>query len=170
MVDERERPRRGAEASFASAPAPPGPRLRGAGASAGGSASFAARRRRRGALGRRSRRLAAAEPAAHEARFRPLSSSSFKPQNFLAALCAGGRCWHTTSSHDPEETRARLLYRDGMMLVLDKPAGIAVHAGPKGGQASRMISTPCASACRANPRLRKARPRHRGMSRARTAP
>ena len=33
----------------------------------------------------------------------------------------------------PEETRARLLYRDGMMLVLDKPAGIAVHAGPKGG-------------------------------------
>ena len=34
----------------------------------------------------------------------------------------------------PEETRARLLYRDGMMLVLDKPAGIAVHRGPKGGE------------------------------------
>jgi tRNA pseudouridine32 synthase / 23S rRNA pseudouridine746 synthase len=33
----------------------------------------------------------------------------------------------------PEETRARLLYRDGLMLVLDKPAGVAVHAGPKGG-------------------------------------
>ena len=33
----------------------------------------------------------------------------------------------------PEETIARLLYRDGMMLVLDKPAGVAVHAGPKGG-------------------------------------
>ena len=33
----------------------------------------------------------------------------------------------------PEETRARLLYRDGLMLVLDKPAGIAVHRGPKGG-------------------------------------
>jgi tRNA pseudouridine32 synthase / 23S rRNA pseudouridine746 synthase len=33
----------------------------------------------------------------------------------------------------PEETRARLLYRDGMMLVLNKPAGVAVHAGPKGG-------------------------------------
>jgi tRNA pseudouridine32 synthase / 23S rRNA pseudouridine746 synthase len=33
----------------------------------------------------------------------------------------------------PEETRERLLYRDGLMLVLDKPAGIAVHAGPKGG-------------------------------------
>ena len=24
----------------------------------------------------------------------------------------------------PEETRARLLYRDGLMLILDKPAGI----------------------------------------------
>jgi tRNA pseudouridine32 synthase / 23S rRNA pseudouridine746 synthase len=33
----------------------------------------------------------------------------------------------------PEETRARVLYRDGMMLVLNKPAGVAVHAGPKGG-------------------------------------
>ena len=28
----------------------------------------------------------------------------------------------------------RLLYRDGLMLVLDKPAGIAVHRGPKGGE------------------------------------
>ena len=28
---------------------------------------------------------------------------------------------------------SRLLYRDGLMLVLDKPAGIAVHRGPKGG-------------------------------------
>ena len=27
----------------------------------------------------------------------------------------------------------RLLYRDGLMLVLDKPAGIPVHRGPKGG-------------------------------------
>jgi tRNA pseudouridine32 synthase / 23S rRNA pseudouridine746 synthase len=33
----------------------------------------------------------------------------------------------------PEETRARLLYRDGLMLVVDKPAGVAVHRGPKGG-------------------------------------
>jgi len=32
-----------------------------------------------------------------------------------------------------EELTARLLYRDGMMLVIDKPAGIAVHRGPKGG-------------------------------------
>ena len=27
----------------------------------------------------------------------------------------------------------RLLYRDALMLVVDKPAGIAVHRGPKGG-------------------------------------
>jgi len=28
-----------------------------------------------------------------------------------------------------EDIRARLLYRDAMMLVIDKPAGLAVHAG-----------------------------------------
>lgn len=33
----------------------------------------------------------------------------------------------------PEELSARLLYRDAMMLIIDKPAGLAVHAGPKGG-------------------------------------
>jgi tRNA pseudouridine32 synthase/23S rRNA pseudouridine746 synthase len=34
----------------------------------------------------------------------------------------------------PEEMVARLLYRDGLMLVLDKPPGLAVHRGPKGGE------------------------------------
>jgi len=33
----------------------------------------------------------------------------------------------------PEEMLARVLYRDGLMLVIDKPAGQAVHPGPKGG-------------------------------------
>jgi tRNA pseudouridine32 synthase/23S rRNA pseudouridine746 synthase len=33
----------------------------------------------------------------------------------------------------PEEMVARLLYRDALMLVIDKPAGLAVHRGPKGG-------------------------------------
>jgi tRNA pseudouridine32 synthase / 23S rRNA pseudouridine746 synthase len=33
----------------------------------------------------------------------------------------------------PEQTRELLLYRDGLMLVLNKPSGIAVHKGPKGG-------------------------------------
>ena len=31
----------------------------------------------------------------------------------------------------PEELVARLLYRDGLMLVIDKPAGFAVHKGPQ---------------------------------------
>ncbi|HXX09492.1 MAG TPA: RNA pseudouridine synthase [Pseudolabrys sp.] len=35
----------------------------------------------------------------------------------------------------PEEMLARLLYRDGLMLVIDKPAGLPVHRGPKGGNA-----------------------------------
>jgi tRNA pseudouridine32 synthase / 23S rRNA pseudouridine746 synthase len=34
----------------------------------------------------------------------------------------------------PEEMVSRLLYRDGLMLVIDKPAGFAVHRGPKGGE------------------------------------
>lgn len=32
-----------------------------------------------------------------------------------------------------EALLARVLYRDAMMLVIDKPAGIAVHGGPGGG-------------------------------------
>ncbi|MGE3148692.1 MAG: RluA family pseudouridine synthase [Pseudorhodoplanes sp.] len=34
----------------------------------------------------------------------------------------------------PEDMVARLLYRDGLMLVIDKPAGLPVHRGPKGGE------------------------------------
>jgi len=33
-----------------------------------------------------------------------------------------------------EQMVSRLLYRDGLILVVDKPAGIAVHRGPKGGE------------------------------------
>jgi tRNA pseudouridine32 synthase / 23S rRNA pseudouridine746 synthase len=33
----------------------------------------------------------------------------------------------------PKEMVSRLLYRDGLMLVIDKPAGFAVHRGPKSG-------------------------------------
>jgi len=32
-----------------------------------------------------------------------------------------------------EEIQARVLHRDGLMLVIDKPAGIPVHRGPRGG-------------------------------------
>jgi tRNA pseudouridine32 synthase/23S rRNA pseudouridine746 synthase len=33
----------------------------------------------------------------------------------------------------PDQLADRVLYRDGLMLVLDKPAGIPVHSGPGGG-------------------------------------
>lgn len=33
----------------------------------------------------------------------------------------------------PEEINALVLHRDGVMLVLNKPAGLPVHRGPKGG-------------------------------------
>ncbi len=33
----------------------------------------------------------------------------------------------------PQEIQARLLYRDALLLVIDKPAGLPVHAGPGGG-------------------------------------
>src|SRR5437868_14772874 len=34
----------------------------------------------------------------------------------------------------PEQMVSRLLYRDGLILVIDKPAGFAVHRGPTGGE------------------------------------
>lgn len=35
---------------------------------------------------------------------------------------------------DPHNIVARLLYRDALMLVVDKPAGVPVHPGPGGGR------------------------------------
>ena len=37
------------------------------------------------------------------------------------------------SGAPPEAILDRLVYRDAMMLVIDKPAGVPVHRGPKGG-------------------------------------
>src|SRR5258707_1127587 len=34
------------------------------------------------------------------------------------------------SAMTPQELQARVLYRDGSILVIDKPAGLAVHPGP----------------------------------------
>ncbi|MDA5193913.1 RluA family pseudouridine synthase [Govanella unica] len=31
------------------------------------------------------------------------------------------------------DLESRLIYRDGLMLIIDKPAGLPVHAGPRGG-------------------------------------
>src|SRR6185295_19413309 len=33
----------------------------------------------------------------------------------------------------PDEIQARVLYRDAAVLILDKPPGLPVHAGPGGG-------------------------------------
>jgi len=38
-----------------------------------------------------------------------------------------------TPQPTPDDIQARVLHRDGLMLVIDKPAGIPVHRGPKGG-------------------------------------
>src|SRR4051794_35744083 len=50
---------------------------------------------------------------------------------------SGFPCWVRCSSRgimNAEEIVSRLLYRDALMLVIDKPAGLPVHPGPKGGE------------------------------------
>ena len=39
----------------------------------------------------------------------------------------------------PEDILNRLLYRDGLMLIIDKPAGLAVHKGPEGRRGGASI-------------------------------
>src|SRR5499426_224158 len=39
----------------------------------------------------------------------------------------------TQAALKPDDMLARVLYRDGLMLVIDKPVGLPVHRGPKGG-------------------------------------
>src|SRR5579863_2463866 len=49
---------------------------------------------------------------------------------------ASWRSKRASTSYGPmnaTETSLSVLYRDALMLVIDKPAGVAVHAGPKGG-------------------------------------
>ncbi|MDB5393650.1 MAG: pseudouridine synthase [Rhodospirillales bacterium] len=38
------------------------------------------------------------------------------------------------ATYPPDFLLGRILFRDAMMLVIDKPAGMPVHAGPGGGQ------------------------------------
>jgi len=40
---------------------------------------------------------------------------------------------HEVPELTPEQIQARVLHRDGLMLVIDKPSGLPVHRGPKGG-------------------------------------
>ena len=79
----------------------------------------------RSAMARAERRRGALEPAAQ----------AFPPASALVCCrsCASVRARDSRFVMTPEEMLARLLYRDGLMLVIDKPAGLAVHRGPKGG-------------------------------------
>ena len=40
---------------------------------------------------------------------------------------------HVSRGVGSDEMLARVLHRDGLMLIIDKPAGLSVHRGPKGG-------------------------------------
>jgi 23S rRNA-/tRNA-specific pseudouridylate synthase len=46
----------------------------------------------------------------------------------------------------PADLQSRLLYRDGLMLVIGKPAGLPVHAGPGGGPNLEQFRLPKAPA------------------------
>ena len=82
--------------------------------------------------GGRGRGFAALEQAPQQAGLRLFLAGVAQPFSPLC-LARAPRPWPSYDPMTPEETRARLLYRDGLMLVIDKPAGIAVHRGPKGG-------------------------------------
>jgi len=53
----------------------------------------------------------------------------------------------------PDEIIARLLHRDASVLVLDKPAGLPVHAGPKGGPNLEQFLDPLRFGLPSPPRL-----------------
>ncbi len=69
-----------------------------------------------------------------------------------------------------DEIQARVLYRDGLMLVIDKRPAFPCIAAPRAAPTSRHRSTRCASACRARRFLRTARPRHLRLPGARPPP
>src|SRR6185503_14822862 len=106
-------------------------------------------------------RSATAVPSELDVRFRPLESRRHQLSLGVpgAVSLMSGACWRfraMSGSHNksiavprpsldvPEasfdipgltadEIQARVLHRDGLMLVIDKPAGLPVHRGPKGG-------------------------------------
>jgi RluA family pseudouridine synthase len=49
------------------------------------------------------------------------------------ALTRGGGIKKESAARGGIDLEARTLYRDGLMLIVDKPAGVAVHGGPSGG-------------------------------------
>lgn len=53
----------------------------------------------------------------------------------------------------PEEIQARVLFKDGNLLVLDKPAGLAVHPGPRTPESLEDLLPDLAFGNRAPPRI-----------------
>ena len=53
----------------------------------------------------------------------------------------------------PQELQARVLYRDGSMLVIDKPAGLAVHPGPSTAESLERYLGALSFGIRERPRL-----------------
>ena len=106
---------------------------------------------------------AIAVPSADEVRLSPpvrrchqlfASSSAYSDQRLLGGAVVHAGCRDSAFSMTPEEIVSRLLYRDGLMLIIDKPAGVAVHKGPKGGASLEDDFARCASGCRGRPRWR----------------
>jgi RluA family pseudouridine synthase len=57
-----------------------------------------------------------------------------KPKPFASPACSAHAVDPAYMWARPKlDLEARLLHRDGLMLIVDKPAGIPVHAGPGGG-------------------------------------
>src|SRR5262249_25750394 len=92
---------------------------------------------RSGESGPRMTRSEIAWPSAPEVRLRPPVRRLHQEPDFWVLSFISWAVIAVSSMNaklNPEEMVARLLYRDGLMLVIDKPAGIAVHRGPKGGE------------------------------------
>ena len=69
-----------------------------------------------------------------------------------------------------EQLLARLLYRDALMLIIDKPPGLAVPRAPRAAPISRICWTGCASVCRAVRAGPSARSRYQRPPGAQAAP
>lgn len=79
---------------------------------------------------RRLRKQTLAVPPGFGCRARPL----FPVRRASAIKAAGNPFNGAARGMTPEDLLSRVLYRDGLMLIIDKPAGIPVHAGPGGGE------------------------------------
>ncbi len=95
-------------------------------------------------------------PSADEVRFSPPVSAAPPARDWLrfSDLSAHAGCRDTRSAMTPEEIVSRLLYRDGLMLIIDKPAGARRAQGPEkaarqpGGPFRRAALRPAAAAGR----------------------